>query len=324
MTDVYTLMADLTDGLSISSELCERETLTLLQARWKRLRKNFYNPKDLTFDTSKIPDIFDYVTYDVTHNQKSLANHDLHQLFDEAERMASFVVPSEYGVNPQDKLVIGSLICEPLIRKLQQDIRDIACDDEPNSMSLYFSSESHLHSLLNVIRHGYRGGSPFHDVQEPIRLHYLTHIVLKVWENLNLPPDHANRFQIEVLLSCGANTNPFACLNDDHLLFISPMVSIHNNLSLKDFDEIVDVAAEMRSKNITPSACPSPEFPTKHPHGAAPQQQTVQNSITIISQSSTHSSSSSYSSLNASAQTTPASTPAASPRDGRKESSPPK
>lgn len=87
--------------------------------------KNFYNSKTHTFDTTKIPDIFDYITYDVTHNRKGLQEHDLYPIVERAETMARFLVPAEYGINPKDKFDIASLICQTLVNQFLSDMKEI-------------------------------------------------------------------------------------------------------------------------------------------------------------------------------------------------------
>ncbi len=65
MKETYALMLDITDHLKVDTQypISNGETAKMLQQRWSRLRKNFYNPKKDSFDTTKIPDIFDYITY---------------------------------------------------------------------------------------------------------------------------------------------------------------------------------------------------------------------------------------------------------------------
>ena len=43
--------------------------LTLPRARWAKLVKDFYKPKKDTFDTTKVPDLYDNALYDMVHNR---------------------------------------------------------------------------------------------------------------------------------------------------------------------------------------------------------------------------------------------------------------
>jgi hypothetical protein len=87
------------------------------------------------------------------------------ELFYHAELTAGFIVPEEYGLESPDKLKIGSLIASPLMQKITDDIHTIldshlkeakgeTIDKKPR-MFAYFTSESHLHSLRNILMHSH-------------------------------------------------------------------------------------------------------------------------------------------------------------------------
>ena len=79
----------------------------------------------------------------------------------------------EYGLTVQEKLTIGQGICTPLLKKLKADLQRNIEESEENvnrlnpiyshgvsspgrhvRTRLYFTSESHIHSLITVLRHG--------------------------------------------------------------------------------------------------------------------------------------------------------------------------
>ncbi|ABO94968.1 predicted protein [Ostreococcus lucimarinus CCE9901] len=84
---------------------------------------------------------------------------------------------------------------------------------------LYFTSESHLHSLINVLQYAHldkpredreRGRSPYHtEHSESDELDYLTHIVFRMFERFHVPPSDPRRFRIEILFSNGVSLHPF-------------------------------------------------------------------------------------------------------------------
>ena len=82
---------------------------------------------------------------------------------------------------------------------------------------LYFTSESHVHSILNALRfvgNDLPGGSFLTDAAKNIlsgvpELDYLTHIVFRMYENFKVPPGTPDRFRIEVLFSPGCSTSPY-------------------------------------------------------------------------------------------------------------------
>uniref|UniRef100_I2CR97 diphosphoinositol-pentakisphosphate 1-kinase n=1 Tax=Nannochloropsis gaditana (strain CCMP526) TaxID=1093141 RepID=I2CR97_NANGC len=141
--------------------------------RWKKLHKDLYNRKTDFFDLSKVPDVHDNIRYDLLHNWH-LGLRGMDELHALAKHFADTVVPQEYGVDKEEKRILGSHMCQALLEKIKYDLiiargdecfdvrynLDLAhADDLPiNSLGrrvrtrLYFTSESHLHSLLNVMR----------------------------------------------------------------------------------------------------------------------------------------------------------------------------
>ena len=41
----------------------------IMCSRWAKLIKDFYRPKKGTFDTTKVPDLYDNALYDMVHNR---------------------------------------------------------------------------------------------------------------------------------------------------------------------------------------------------------------------------------------------------------------
>lgn len=81
---------------------------------------------------------------------------------------------------------------------------------------LYFTSESHLHTVLNVFRFAqigdgkksllsYHGRSILNSTPE---LCYLTQVVMRVFEDNRRPIDDPRRFRMEILFSPGATATP--------------------------------------------------------------------------------------------------------------------
>ena len=207
------------------------------------------------------------------------ASECLKELFSAAKKLASAVIPSEYGVSPSNKLTIGSKICGELLGKLLCDMRSmrdeskavaaagsqsvtpnqskhclcdvseekhgdgeeeadspavhrLAADFAPEINSplrhvrtrIYFTSESHIHSLVNVLRYGHL--HPDHEMREgphlsallreeglemlqnQHELDYLTQIIFRLYENKSLPFESPHRFRVEILFTPGANYSP--------------------------------------------------------------------------------------------------------------------
>lgn len=210
------------------------ETWELMGRRWGKIEKDFCT-KNNTFDISKIPDIYDCIKYDLQHNHHTLQFDQAEELYTKAKYLADIVIPQEYGLTITEKLIISQGICTPLLRKIKSDLqRNIEDDDmlgeTVNRLNprysdgvsspgrhvrtrLYFTSESHIHSLLNVLRFG---GLVNKDVDEQWKramdytsmiseLNYMSQIVIMLYEDPTKPVNSEERFHIELHFSPGVN-----------------------------------------------------------------------------------------------------------------------
>uniref|UniRef100_A0A2I3GKG1 Inositol hexakisphosphate and diphosphoinositol-pentakisphosphate kinase n=1 Tax=Nomascus leucogenys TaxID=61853 RepID=A0A2I3GKG1_NOMLE len=174
---VYSLIQSLTsqirhrmeDPKSSDIQLYHSETLELMLRRWSKLEKDF-KTKNGRYDISKIPDIYDCIKYDVQHNG-SLKLENTMELYRLSKALADIVIPQEYGITKAEKLEIAKGYCTPLVRKIRSDLQRTQDDDTVNKLHpvysrgvlsperhvrtrLYFTSESHVHSLLSILRYG--------------------------------------------------------------------------------------------------------------------------------------------------------------------------
>ncbi|CAL9773385.1 unnamed protein product [Musa acuminata subsp. burmannicoides] len=96
------------DAARIAAGLpCGSEGFLLMHARWKKLERDLYNERKDRYDVTQIPDIYDSCKYDLVHNAH-LNLEGLPELFKVAQLLADGVIPNEYGINPKQKLKIGS------------------------------------------------------------------------------------------------------------------------------------------------------------------------------------------------------------------------
>lgn len=208
------------------------ETWELMGRRWGKIEKDF-STKSKTFDISKIPDIYDCIKYDLQHNQHTLQFELAEELYTYAKYLADVVIPQEYGLTVQEKIAIGQGICTPLLRKikadLQRNIEEVG-DESVNRLNpryshgvsspgrhvrtrLYFTSESHVHSLLTVLRHGglldvlkdeqWRRAMEY--VSMVSELNYMSQIVIMLYEDPTKDPCSEERFHVELHFSPGVN-----------------------------------------------------------------------------------------------------------------------
>jgi inositol hexakisphosphate/diphosphoinositol-pentakisphosphate kinase len=218
-------------------KLYKGETLLELTERWRFIHKRLYDPDDDTFDLSRIPDVHDNVRFDVLHNPHLGLSSTLEKLYELAKCMADCVVPQEYGTSVAEKRSVGVKICSSLLEKIRQDLNiartdnkadmryminmDYSADLPINTMGrrirsrLYFTSESHLHTMLNVLRfagidenHSVLSRSGLEFINNTRELCYLTQIVIRLFEDTARPMEDLKRFRVEILFSPGATATP--------------------------------------------------------------------------------------------------------------------
>ncbi|XP_071505816.1 inositol hexakisphosphate and diphosphoinositol-pentakisphosphate kinase 2-like [Diadema antillarum] len=210
--------------------LYHTETLDLMLRRWVKLEKDF-KLKSGHFDITKIPDIYDCIKYDMAHNYvlRTMGFEHMDDLYNCAENLATFIIPQEYGITSQEKLEIGQGICTPLLKKIRSDLHRINSNDETTyrlnplysrgvmspdrqvRTRLYFTSESHIHSLLSCLRYGGLCDDSDQNWQNSCEylgsireLNYMTQIVLMLYEDPSKDPMSDDRFRVELHFSPGA------------------------------------------------------------------------------------------------------------------------
>uniref|UniRef100_H9G2B4 Inositol hexakisphosphate and diphosphoinositol-pentakisphosphate kinase n=1 Tax=Macaca mulatta TaxID=9544 RepID=H9G2B4_MACMU len=214
------------DPRSVDLQLYHSETLELMLQRWSKLERDF-RQKSGRYDISKIPDIYDCVKYDVQHNG-SLGLQGTAELLRLSKALADVVIPQEYGISREEKLEIAVGFCLPLLRKILLDLQRTHEDESVNKLHplysrgvlspgrhvrtrLYFTSESHVHSLLSVFRYGglldetqdaqwQRALDYLSAISE---LNYMTQIVIMLYEDNTQDPLSEERFHVELHFSPG-------------------------------------------------------------------------------------------------------------------------
>ncbi|XP_070599057.1 inositol hexakisphosphate and diphosphoinositol-pentakisphosphate kinase 2 isoform X1 [Erythrolamprus reginae] len=241
---VYSLIQSLTSQIKQRMEdpkfadiqLYHSETLELMLRRWAKLEKDF-KTKNGKYDISKIPDIYDCIKYDVQHNV-SLKLENTMELYRLSKALADIVIPQEYGITEAEKLEIAKGYCNPLLRKIRSDLQRTQDDDTVNKLHplyssgvmsperhvrtrLYFTSESHVHSLLSTLRYGslcnaskdeqWKRAMDYLNVVS--ELNYMTQIVIMLYEDPNKEVSSEERFHVELHFSPGAK----GCEEDKNL-----------------------------------------------------------------------------------------------------------
>lgn len=144
-------------------------------------------------DPSWIPALYDSLKYDALHNRQFLqaiftdetansnnntdenfdttlrsssdvsavpilnrAGSDIRRLYKTVKIMFDFIAPQEFGISDTEKKNIGMLISFPLLKKILCDLDEMKSAENARTR-LYFTKESHVHALLNLI---YLSGVP--------------------------------------------------------------------------------------------------------------------------------------------------------------------
>ncbi|XP_033179838.1 inositol hexakisphosphate and diphosphoinositol-pentakisphosphate kinase 2 isoform X4 [Bombus impatiens] len=237
---VHTLIQKLMDIVRIKKDdpktkdaiLYHGETWELMGRRWGKIEKDFCT-KNKRFDISKIPDIYDCIKYDLQHNNHTLQFEHAEELYIYSKYLADIVIPQEYGLTVQEKLTIGQGICTPLLKKIRADLQrniEETGEETVNRLNpryshgvsspgrhvrtrLYFTSESHVHSLLTVLRYGglldvmkdeqWRRAMEY--VSMVSELNYMSQIVVMLYEDPTKDPSSEERFHVELHFSPGVN-----------------------------------------------------------------------------------------------------------------------
>ncbi|KII62104.1 Inositol hexakisphosphate and diphosphoinositol-pentakisphosphate kinase 2 [Thelohanellus kitauei] len=211
-------------------QLCHSETVELMERRWGKLLKDF-RMQNNNYDISLIPDIYDCARYDFYHNSKLNLKY-LPELYECAKQIAQVVIAQEYGITPEEKLLIGKDVCNRLVRKISSDLTHNfnIYDDEGHVLDaeaesnianpsrrvrtrLYFTSESHIYGFMNILRYGglfdsndgkENGSNNIFDDYDSIgELDFLSHILIMQYEDLLVEKNSPERFLVEIFFSPG-------------------------------------------------------------------------------------------------------------------------
>ena len=256
---------------------CKEENIILIHKRYVKLKNDFFNTKKNLFDISKIPDIYDNIKYDIIHN-KNLINQSGFQLYEEVSLLANFVMPLEYGITKDEKINIGFKIIKPLLKKMYSDLNVIlqsnnnekeinteqkedknwsgldttkVNDNEIKSLKrhvksrFYFTCASHMYALLNIIGYEYYNSlthnqEVFKKLRRISDLDYCSHIIFRLFENLNVDLDNPERFRLEIIMSSGSSGDPRKDVDKNHLIDVKDWIVLNENLNQTQMKEFLN------------------------------------------------------------------------------------
>ena len=128
------------------------ETLLMLAARWRKLQKELLKRKGAapTYDLSKVPDIYDCITYDCKHNMAALGDPPiLLELLVLVRPLAQLLIPLEYGGAVDDALDVATRVQQLLLRKV------CAATCQMRQLRIAVHCGSHLPNLAVPRRHAH-------------------------------------------------------------------------------------------------------------------------------------------------------------------------
>ncbi|PWN28532.1 putative VIP1-actin cytoskeleton organization and biogenesis-related protein [Jaminaea rosea] len=178
----------------LQTRWCTHETPKLFRERWDKL---FADYEEEPNDPSRTSELADMLSHDGLHNRAFLqaifsdpsapdGEHlaKLGELYRRSCALFQYVCPREYGIEPQEKERIGLLTSMPLMRNI---IADLERAEEGSLCSLYFTKESHIHTLLNLIL-----ASDLPVIMPTMPpLDYFSSITFEVFEKTAQPPSTA-------------------------------------------------------------------------------------------------------------------------------------
>lgn len=144
---------------SLQKRWCTHETPKLFKERWDKL---FADYEEQPNDPSRTSELADMLSHDGLHNRPFLEAifsdpdatsqqgklEKLQELYKKSCILFQYICPREYGIEAKEKERIGLLTSMPLMRNI---VADLERAEQGSLCSLYFTKESHIHTLLNLI-----------------------------------------------------------------------------------------------------------------------------------------------------------------------------
>lgn len=155
----------------------------------------------------------------------------LRELYRLSKVLFDFICPQEYGIKDEEKLDIGLLTSLPLAKQILSDIHDMKKNDNASVVN-YFTKESHIYTLLNVI---YGAHLPMKIARNALpELDYLSQIVFEIYAAGDPSSPNGQKYSIRLSLSPGCHTqDPLDVhLDDDHYIGCIPRISLTRHLDL--------------------------------------------------------------------------------------------
>ncbi|KAJ7937090.1 histidine phosphatase superfamily-domain-containing protein [Mycena leptocephala] len=202
----------------IQERWCCGDEPWLFRERWEKLFEDFCDVEQKKFDPSRVSELYDTIKYCALHHRTFLfaifdehggsdpiqppRDRKLHELYGRAKALFDLVAPQEYGIDPEEKEEIGVLTSLPLLRNVVEDL-EAARNNGGSSLTLYFTKESHIHTLVNLVL---QSGLPIANRRIP-ELDYCSHITFELYERNHGRGKSDKEYSIRLSLSEGAHSS---------------------------------------------------------------------------------------------------------------------
>ncbi|KAJ7667983.1 histidine phosphatase superfamily-domain-containing protein [Mycena polygramma] len=202
----------------IQERWCCGDEPWLFRERWEKLFEDFCDVEQKKFDPSRVSELYDTIKYCALHHRTFLfaifdehgrsdplqppRDRKLHELYGRAKALFDLVAPQEYGIDPEEKEEIGVLTSLPLLRNVVEDL-EAARNNGGSSLTLYFTKESHIHTLVNLVL---QSGLPIANRRIP-ELDYCSHITFELYERNHGRGKSDKEYSIRLSVSEGAHSS---------------------------------------------------------------------------------------------------------------------
>ncbi|CAG7850667.1 Inositol hexakisphosphate and diphosphoinositol-pentakisphosphate kinase; AltName: Full=Cortical actin cytoskeleton protein asp1; AltName: Full=InsP6 and PP-IP5 kinase [Serendipita indica DSM 11827] len=206
------------DTDKIQQRWCCGDEPWLFRERWEKLFEDFCDVKQEKFDPSRVSELYDTLKYCALHHRtflfaifgekperKPATQKETTRALLESKGSFDLVAPQEYGIEPWEKYAdeeIGVLTSLPLLRNIIKDLENARNSGE-GSLNLYFTKESHIHTLLNLVL---TSGLPIANPKIP-ELDYCSHLTFELYERGVGSSKSDKEFSIKLSLSEGAHSS---------------------------------------------------------------------------------------------------------------------
>ncbi|KAI0234026.1 inositol hexakisphosphate and diphosphoinositol-pentakisphosphate kinase [Massospora cicadina] len=211
-------------GDSVPNEWCCSENPQLFRERWEKLIKEFCDDDAARFDPGKVCELYDSLKYDALHNRDFMEN----VFADTPQGLA----PLRELYRSAKKLSIGMLTSRNLLHLIVRELETIRDSDKPASR-LYFTKESHVHTLLNIVLNC---RLPLRLKAEEIEeLDYLTQITFELYECQREGADE-KQWSLRLGFSPGAHHSFIMDLqmDDRHALSVASRRDLTDHIELSE------------------------------------------------------------------------------------------